>query len=365
MTRWILTLFTAVSVYGATILPMDSARGLELFTSEGCSQCHALNGQGGKVGPDLARVLDRDFTPSALAGTMWNHAPAMWQTLKDRNFNTGTLSAEAASNIVAAFYAARYFERPGDAGRGKKTFTDKCEKCHGLSNSKNQQAPPVTQWQTMSDPVALVGAMWNHAPAMWVELEKKTSAWPKLSPEELSDLLVYVRSVNPSKAKAGQFHIRVDDEGEKLFVSKGCQACHLARPIVARDLTLTAMAADMWGHASFLRVVPPRLSADEMSSVLGYFWAKQFFEPAGDPGRGRRIFTQKRCNECHSGKGPGPDLAAANGDLNGITMISLLWRHGTAMLGEMKQRNIPWPVFRAGEMADLMTYLNQVRPEKK
>jgi putative heme-binding domain-containing protein len=34
----------------------DAARGTELFKSKGCDQCHRVNGEGGRLGPDLSDI---------------------------------------------------------------------------------------------------------------------------------------------------------------------------------------------------------------------------------------------------------------------------------------------------------------------
>ncbi len=344
----------------AATLPMDSMRGDRLFQSQGCIQCHQLRGRGGSMGPDLGRVLDRSYTPALLAGTMWNHAPAMWSAIKAESVNVGDIDQQAAADLFASFYSARYFEMPGDAGRGKKLFASKsCETCHGLTSSPNPNAKPVNQWQGLRDPIALVGAMWNHSPAMWSELSQRKISWPNLTSQDLSDLLVYLRNVSPPKGSTPMFRITAGEDGEKLFVSKGCATCHNAqRPTATAKLTLTGVAASMWNHASLLHAEPPRLDANEMREVLSEYWARQFFESSGDVGHGKRLFAAKHCAQCHSGNGPGPVLADRAGTYNGMNMVSALWRHGPAMLEQMKQKHVAWPVFKVGEMADLMAWLN-------
>lgn len=57
-------------------------------------------------------------------------------------------------------------------------------------------------------------------------------------------------------------------------------------------------------------------------------------------------------------------LAVKSGTYNGTTMVSALCRHGPTMLEQimleqMNQKNIARPVFKAGEMSDLMAWLNQ------
>ena len=351
-------LATSLSL-SAAALPMDSARGDKLFESQGCIQCHKLRGVGGSLAPDLGRVLDRAMTPADLAGAMWNHAPAMWTAIREKGTSVGQLTDQDASDLFASFSAARYFENPGDAGRGKRLFTTKtCATCHGLTTSPNAAAKPVNQWQTLGDPVALVGAMWNHTSTMWAELSKKKLKWPDLSAQELSDLLLYLRSVSHSTTPLQAFRIAVGPEGAALFASKGCGSCHESRPL-GHSKSLTDVAASMWNHAPLLHLEPPRLDGGEINEVLGQRWASQFFAGNGDAAKGRKIFASKRCVECHTGGGPGPDLQARAGDWSGITMVSALWRHGPQMLAQATARKIPWPVLKAGEMSDLIAYLNR------
>ncbi len=88
-------------------------------------------------------------------------------------------------------------------------------------------------------------------------------------------------------------------------------------------------------------------------------WASQFFQDSGDTGRGAKVFVARRCVQCHGVAGSGaPDLSADAGAVSGITIVSALWRHGPAMLDQMAAKGIKWPQFKAGEMADLIAYVN-------
>jgi len=212
--------------------------------------------------------------------------------------------------------------------------------------------------------VALVGAMWNHSSAMRSELSQRKISWPNMTSQDLSDLLVYLRNVSPSKVGLPMFRITAGEDGENLFASKGCATCHNAQRPAAAKMTLTAVAASMWNHAPLLHAEPPRLDSNEMREVLSEYWARQFFENSGDPARGKRLFATKHCVECHTGAGPGRVLAAKSGTYNGMTMVSALWRHGPTMLEQimleqMNRKHISWPVFKVGEMADLIAWLNE------
>jgi mono/diheme cytochrome c family protein len=117
----------------------------------------------------------------------------------------------------------------------------------------------------------------------------------------------------------------------------------------------------MWNHGGLLYVQPPHLDAAEMREIVSYYWAQPFFAGTGNAARGRRIFAAKHCAGCHSASGPGPQLSSQAGSWNGITMVAALWRHGPAMLDEMAAKKIAWPRFGAGEMTDLIAWLNSPR----
>jgi cytochrome c2 len=54
----------------------DPTNGRQLFYSKGCFICHAINGEGGKVGSDLSKIRHLD-SPILMVQIMWNHAPQM------------------------------------------------------------------------------------------------------------------------------------------------------------------------------------------------------------------------------------------------------------------------------------------------
>ena len=174
MTRALVLSIAASFSWGtlhAAVVAADSERGAQLFQSLSCVQCHSINGKGGTVGPDLGRRIDRNFTPASLAATMWNHAPTMWASMRARNIGTGDLNEQAAADLFAYFYSARFFEKLGDAGRGKRLFSSKhCSDCHGLTDAKLPEAKPVSQWESMGQPLDLVNAAvesrGDHAPGI-------------------------------------------------------------------------------------------------------------------------------------------------------------------------------------------------------
>jgi cytochrome c2 len=366
---FILFLVAAFGARGAGFLA-DSARGERLFTTYACVQCHSVNGTGGTSAADLGRMVDRAFTPASLAATMWNHGPTMWAAMREHQITAGQLDEQSAQDLMAFFYAARYFEQPGDAGRGKRAFELRgCAGCHGLMAAVNPKASPVSQWQALSNPLALLEAMWNHRADMQAEAQARGTVLPQLSAQDLTDMLVYLRNLPGSRSKTGVFRLEVASTDQPVFQSAGCAGCHeTVEALSARvqGKTLTEIAADMWNHAPRMIAAGASsapLAPGQMQSLVSSFWADKFFEDAGRPGPGAKVFAAKNCQACHKDASSGaPQLPVAGRAFGGAAMVSVLWRHGPDMLDRMKAKGLAWPRFEGTQMADLIAYLNTKKP---
>src|SRR5712671_5501382 len=88
----------AASAAGAPLRSVDSQRGERLFQSEGCVQCHSVNGTGGTLAPDLGRQIDRNYTPALLASVMWNHAPVMWAAMDRQGIRASAIDEQGAGD---------------------------------------------------------------------------------------------------------------------------------------------------------------------------------------------------------------------------------------------------------------------------
>ncbi len=354
----------------------DALRGSRLFEQHGCVVCHSINGVGGSGAPDLARRPSREFAPSTLAASLWNHGPAMWRAMAARNLPAPKLEPAEVADLFAYFHALRYFDPPGDAARGKDVFLSaRCSSCHA---SEGGLGPPVSKWRATTDPVQWAQQMWNHTGAMTREARRVGIRWPQLSVQQLVDLMVYVQNLPGARLDPPSLRFGDPVNGARLFELQGCTRCHtVGEPASSgridllgrtrRFHTLTEFAVAMWNHAPKMRRRAERLSADilpfngdEMSDLLAYLFEKGLFQERGDAGRGARIYRSRNCAACHdAGEGGAPALAPLRGRFSALFLTSALWKHGPQMLAEMEKRGKKWPSFTGSEMADLIAHLNR------
>jgi cytochrome c551/c552 len=212
----------------------------------------------------------------------------------------------------------------------------------------------------------MVQQMWNHSGRMHEAFARRNIGWQELTTQELSDMLVYLRSLPQTRDLASRFSYTSGEGGQGIFESKGCIKCHtgkLALENRLHNLTLTDIAVDMWNHAPRMIQPPPTLSQDEMRQLLSYLWMRQFVYPDANPNRGKQVFTQKHCADCHSsGQHGAPPLPGQARKYSEVTIISALWRHGPQMLARMRQAHVAWPRFNnPQQLADLIAYLNSVQ----
>ena len=347
----------------ADIVPGDAHRGEQLFQTEQCVQCHSIRGKGGSIAPDLARQIGRDYTPSVMASLMWNHAPDMWAAMQKAGIAKPEINQERASDLFAFFVSARYFERPGDAARGKQAFSAKhCSECHGITTTNASGAPPVAKWESLADPLSLAQQMWNHGARMREEFAKKKLKIVPITAQELTDMLVYLQNLPETRGLATNFSFGASDSGAKLFQSKGCVECHVGKralETLLHNATLTEIAVDMWNHQPSMKNPPPTFTQEEMRQIISYVWARQYFSATGSAERGKKVFAEKNCETCHNDPSSGaPKLGKGKDAYTDITMVAALWQHGPRMLDMMNQRKLTWPRFTAQQMSDLIAYLN-------
>ena len=175
-----------------SIIPGSSARGAELFRRKGCVACHAFDGIGGKIAPDLAQRNERAHTPMQLAAALWNHAPRMWRAQQAQQIKIMLDSAETA-DLFAYFYSLAYAKAPGNVARGARLFQEKyCVTCHettvGAPDHRRLRLQlPITTWTGVDDPLIWAEQMWNHSAKVYAELSTVGLSWPRFSTDDMVD----------------------------------------------------------------------------------------------------------------------------------------------------------------------------------
>jgi len=344
-------------------VPGDAGRGELVLREQKCLSCHTV-GEGKRgTAPDLGRRGSRAYTPSLMVSLMWNHAPQMWTAMDRAGVARPNLTEQDSADLFAYFYSLRYFEAPGDGGRGKAVFHAKqCAVCHATGSETAKEGPAVETWPAVENPVELARAMWNHAPRMFPKMKERGMAWPTFNGTEMTDLTVYLSSLTRKRGSTPAFAAAPAEDGKVVFENRGCSGCHhgaldLTTGLQTQKRTFATFAAGMWNHAPKMLQMPPEIGSQEMRALVGYLWSNQYFEEPGKPARGGSLFKKKGCAGCHE-SGSAPNLAASGRKFDSLSMASSLWKHGPAMLAEIRKRNARWPRFANNEMQDVIAYLN-------
>jgi cytochrome c551/c552 len=351
----------AVSTPALAAVAGDAERGKQVFDSLKCVTCHSVAGAGGKSAPDLARREARGSTPADLAAAMWNHAPQMWAAMEKAGIAKSNLTTEQAADLFAWFQAGRYFEKPGDAAKGKSVFAAKgCSGCHAAGAQPGSEGPAVGRWESVSDPIELARQMWNHAPGMQAAIAAKGGKAPELTAAEMNDIIAYATSLRGAKGQQGQFSPGPAETGQTLIEAKGCNSCHKGAQALPGKTNYTVpaeVAAAMWNHAARMKH-SGQMRPEEMRRIAGYLWSRQFENEGGNAARGEQLFKQKACAGCHGSSAP---YLAHGEESSSYGMVAVLWRHGPEMLSQMKSKKVAWPQFTGVEVSDVIAYMKSAK----
>jgi mono/diheme cytochrome c family protein len=284
-----------------------------------------VNGVGGQVGPDLARIpRSRSFYD--LAAAMWNHFPRMAERMRELGISHLQINPQETGDLVAFLYTLNYFDPAGNPETGKRIFLKKqCVVCHQVGGTGGVVGPNLDLLKQYGSPIYVATAMWNHGPAMAEAMRARGIERPTFKGTELIDLIAYLKSVSPEPAEEPLYVLPGRaDEGRELFVEKGCRVCHsvggrggrLGPDLGERGVhrSLTEFAAAMWNKTPAMiqamkaeRISVPQLRAEEMADLVAYLYSVQYFGERTEPREGRKLVTEKGCLQCHR---PRPGEAA-------------------------------------------------------
>jgi mono/diheme cytochrome c family protein len=362
----------------ALYLVGDPQRGAALFYGDKqCSICHAVNGEGGRIAPDLSASRPGSPAMGWLATVLWNHAPGMFRRIRSSQAYP-QLSTQEMADLLSFLYQAGNADRPGDMSAGAKVFQEKgCVRCHAVRGAGGNAAPDLASVAGESTD-EWMSAMWNHAQSMIGPVTTALGEWPKFSGTEMNNLAAYVsgtpKPTSPQQPKGNA------DRGWTVFQSR-CIACHSVRgnggktgPELGpeRDLPLSAsqFASTLWNHAPAMveaghdRGIAPTLDKNEMADLLAFMASLRYVEPVGSPFVGQRVFADRGCARCHGngaeGTQLGPSIRAHGDAYTAVSLTTALWKHGPKMVDMAQEMSIPWPTLQASDIGDLVSFLNGI-----
>lgn len=370
----------------SVFLAGNPKRGVRLFERKGCVQCHAVNGWGADLAPDLGMQSSSGARLSELVTAMWNHAPQMWEHMQANKIKYPSLTRRQMADLFAFFYLSGYFDEPGEEDRGERLFISKqCRRCHEPYGRKDRIGPNLGAMGGLDTPIVWAEAMWNHAPAMEKAMEQLGLPWPTFEDREMNDLLAYIRRRSGGLRREREFLPADPIQGRTLFRNKGCTACHSVGgkgtgrapdlgPRQASPLTLIQFAGVMWNHspgmwrAMEVEGVPrPTFEGQEMADIMAFLASLRCFEPGGSPQTGESLITERGCAPCHGqraeGASGGPALRGPSRSYTLVTFAEALWNHGPKMYRRTRELGRDWPSLDEDDIGDLLAFLNTALPE--
>ena len=129
---------------------MDSARGDQLYQSQGCVECHQLKGMGGKtVAPDLGRVLDRAYTPAAAGRRRCGTTRPPCGSHEGTNMPVPDLQCGRRRSFSPPSSPPAILKCPATPARGKLLFAEPAVKLPRHDPLRRIPPPgPSNQWQS-------------------------------------------------------------------------------------------------------------------------------------------------------------------------------------------------------------------------
>jgi mono/diheme cytochrome c family protein len=178
--------------------------GQTLFQQKGCIKCHAIDGVGGTVGPDLGALPPTQHM-AEMAGALWNHGPAMWAKMKDQRIAFPRLSDREMADVLAYVHFVQYVNSRGDATKGAVLFREKsCAQCHGAGgegaprdgspSDTSPKAPNLVTSSALQSPFSWSAAIWNQSPSIADKFRAAQLPWPRFTNDEMRDLVAFLRA---------------------------------------------------------------------------------------------------------------------------------------------------------------------------
>ena len=177
------------------LLYADFARGWKVFREKSCVACHSVKDEAGHIGPELGPGHELPPTVLQLAGSIWNHSPAMWRAMEHLRIERPSFKESEMADLVAFLYSFRYVEPGGSSKLGEVLFVSRgCSRCHGARALGTRQAPGLRGRGKSFSSVAMATALWSHGPAMYRRAEDLGLSWPHLAENDVGNLIAFLNT---------------------------------------------------------------------------------------------------------------------------------------------------------------------------
>ena len=356
-------------------LPTNPIVGRLVFEEKGCISCHAIDGFGGDIGPDLVR--EKYYSSFYdLAARLLNHAPQMAMRVDLFGQKWPTLTGIETDQLISYLFYLRYLGEPGNVLKGKELIKSKgCVNCHSIGNEGAENGIPLDQLTEFASPLYIAQVIWNHGPAMQEKILEMGLQRPTFENKDIINISAYLRESSRSRKSKKQFMSPGNPQnGSILFFTKGCGNCHsveddemsVGPKLNEMNLqgSVTDIAGTMWNHINNMWEIMKNEGIDwpvfqnaEMADVIAYLYFLDYLGTPGDPLEGEKVFQAKACSSCH---GPEEDFAFEDNIKmeKPSDMVSSMWNHVPYMYEIMTKINVPWAELSPKELSDLYSFLH-------
>jgi cytochrome c551/c552 len=177
------------------LLTADPERGWKVFREKSCVACHSVKDETGRVGPALGSAYEVPETIVGLAGTLWNHAAAMAQAMKERGLPRPRFDDREMADLIAFLYSVRGSEPGGSPRAGEVLYEGRgCSRCHGAGARGTTTAPALRGNGGRFTSISFAAALWQHGPRMYERAKRSGLSWPDLAEGDVGDLITFLNT---------------------------------------------------------------------------------------------------------------------------------------------------------------------------
>lgn len=354
--------------------PSNPISGRIVFEEKRCMECHAIDGYGGNLGPDLGR--EKYFGSFYdLASRLWNHAPQMAVRSDFMEKDWPTMTKSEIKQLTSYLFYLRFLGEPGSVSKGRDLLESKnCMKCHKIENYGAKNGISLDKIQEFASPLFIAQVIWNHGPKMQKKMVSMGIDRPEFEDGDITHITAFLREYNLYRPTKKRYMSPGNPQrGEAIFQEKGCGKCHSiiedeqssGTPLSEINLhrSVTSIAGAMWNHGNIMfdamrekKIDWPKFRGSEMGDLISYLYFFDYKGKAGNPELGEKVLKSKSCINCH-GVGADFEMSGSLSLKEPADLIMTMWNHVPHMQEEILLKNLDWPELSAEDLQNLYSYL--------